>query len=154
MAILDGCSPQVCSPGEGYDASIHPASLLTTSNIAAACALILLAGVVVLALVYRRDERPAWKRATSWAIFTAGIVAALVALSARLTYVGYLQPGLSPDASPLDWYRHIGLAGMDRLSQQIFLYDVTDVTLVPLTLVLVFTCVVVLPGHSINPRHR
>jgi 4-hydroxybenzoate polyprenyltransferase len=82
MAFLSGCNPQVCSPGEGYDASIHPASLLTAFNIAAVCALVLVAGVVVLAVVYRRDERPAWKRVTPLVIFAVGIAATLVALRA------------------------------------------------------------------------
>ncbi|HEX8033821.1 MAG TPA: hypothetical protein VF510_08235 [Ktedonobacterales bacterium] len=153
MAILSGCPPQVCNI-YADDVNTHPASLLTASNIAAACALVLLAGVVVLAVVYWRDERPAWKRATPLVIFTVGIAAALVALSAWLTYVGDLHPGLSPGAPPLDWYRHIGLAAMDRLSQEIFLYDVTDVTLVPVTLVLVFAWVWLLKDHLVNLRHR
>src|SRR5207302_10175648 len=117
-------------------------------------ALALLAGVVVRAIVCRRDERPVWKRVTPVVIFTVGIAATLVALSARLTYAGYLQPGLSPDAPPLDWYRHIGLAAMDRLSQEIFVYDVTDLTLVPVTLVLVFAWGVLLQARTVNLRRR
>jgi hypothetical protein len=48
----------------------------------------------------------------------------------------------------------MGLAGMDRLSQEIFLYDVTDVTLVPVTLLLVFACVVLLQTGPANLRRR
>jgi len=153
MAILSGCPPQVCNT-YADDVNTHPASLLTAFSIAAVCALMLVAGVVILAVIYRGDERPAWKRVTPLVIFAVGIAATLVALSAGLTYIGYLQPGLAPDAPPLDWYRHIGLAGMERLSQEIFLYDVTDVTLVPVTLVLMFACVVLLQTDSANLRRR
>lgn len=154
MAFTSGCPPRICYPALAYDADVHPATLLTASNIAAGCALVLLVCVVVLVITFWRDERPAWKRVMPIVIAAAGLAAALTALSARLTYARYLQPGLglSPDAPPPDWYAHIGQASMDGLSQEIHIYGTIAFVLILLTLVLVFTWGVLLQARAVSQR--
>ncbi len=152
MTLLSGCIPRMCEPASVYGADVHPATLLTASNIAAGCALVLLVCVVVLVITFWRDERPAWKRVTPIVIAAAGLASALTALSARLTYARYLKPDLSPDASPPDWYAQIGQAAMDGLSQEIQLYGTIAFALVLLTLVLVFAWGVLLQARAVSQR--
>ena len=153
MTLLSGCPPWECNPESVYGPDVLPATLLTESNIAAGCALVLFVCVIVLVVVFWRDERPAWKRVTPIVIATVGLASAVAALSARLTYAGYLQPDLSPDAPPPDWYTRIGQAAMDGLSQEIQLYNAIAGALVLLTLVLVFTWGVVLQDRALS-QHR
>jgi hypothetical protein len=143
----------MCSPASIYDADVHPATLLSASNIAAGCALVLFICVVVLIIVLWRDERPAWKRVMPFVLAAAGLVSVITALSSRLTYTGYLRPGLSPDASPPDWYAQIGQAAMDGMSQEVHIYSTIAFVLVLLTLVLVFAWGVLLQAHAVSQRH-
>ncbi|HLJ80103.1 MAG TPA: hypothetical protein VKT52_01375, partial [Ktedonobacterales bacterium] len=129
-----------------------PATLLTASTIAAGCALVLFVCVVVVIIVFWRDERPAWKRVIPIMCAAGGLVAAFTALSARRTYAGYLRPGLAPDAPADDWFAHIGQAAMDRLSQEIQIYSAIAIALVLLTLVLVFAWGVLLQVHAVSQR--
>lgn len=152
MTLLSGCPPWECNPESVYGPDVHPATLLTASTVAGGCALVLLACVVVLVITFWRDERPAWKRVTPIVIATVGLASALTALSACLTYARYLQPGLSPDASPPDWYAQIGQAAMDGLSQETHLYRAIAFALVLLTLALVFAWGVVLQDRALSQR--
>lgn len=149
MVFLSGCLPY---PASIYDADVHPATLLSASNIAAGCALVLFICVVVLTIVLWRDERPAWKRVMPIVIAAAGLISVVTALSSRLTYTGYLRPDLSPDASPPDWYAQIGQAAMDAMSQEVHIYSTIAFVLVLLTLVLVFAWGVLLQAHAVSQR--
>lgn len=135
-----------------YDPNVHPAPLLTVSTIATGCTLVLFVCVVVAIIVFWRDERPAWKRAIPIMCAAGGFAAAVTALSAHLTYAGYLRPGLAPDAPADDWFAHIGQAAMDRLTQEIQIYTAIVVALVLLTLVLVFAWGVLLQVHAVSGR--
>lgn len=135
-----------------YDANVYPAPLLTASNVATVCALVLFVCVVVVVMVFWRDKRPAWKRVTPILCATVSLAAAVTALSAHRTYAGYSRPGLAPDAPATDWLAHIGEAAMDRLSQEIQVYSVMAVVLVVLTLVLVFAWGVLLQVHAVSQR--
>lgn len=152
MTLLSGCRPRICDPALVHGADAHPATLLSASNIAAGCTLVLFVCVVVLVIVFWRDERPAWKRVTPVVIAAAGLVSALTALSARLTYTGYLRSGLSPDASPPDWYAQIGQAAMDGMSQEVHIFGMIAFVLVLLTLVLVFAWGVLFQAHAVGQR--
>lgn len=150
MTLLAGCpDPEYCSPDSFYGANVHPATLLTESNIAAGCSAVLLVCVVVLVFEFWRDERPAWKRATPIVNAAAALVSALTALNAHLTYAGYRLPGLSPDAPPSDWSNNIGLAAMDGLSLHITLFGMRTVGLMLLTLV--FAWSVLLQVLTVSP---
>ncbi len=153
MAFLSGCPLKICFAGY-YGADVHPATLLTASNVAAGCALVLFVCVVVLIIVLWRDKRPTWKRVTPIMIVAVDLAAAFAALSARSTYAGYLQSGLglSPDAPAAAWFPQIGDAAMAGLSQEIHLYDTIAFVLVLLTLVLVFAWGVLLRTHAVSQR--
>lgn len=138
--------------GVYYDPNVYPAPLLTASNVAAVCAFVLLASVVVDIMAFRRAKRPTWNRVTPMLCATVSLAAAITAHGAGLAYTGYLRPGLAPDAPADDWYAQIGQAAMDRMAQQIQIYGAIAVALVVLTLVLVFAWGVLLQVHAVSQR--